>query len=467
MSEESLILSEKYKAFLRHTAKLEALEGTTAAGKTTVGIFKFMLMIAKSRKKYHIVSAADIGSAEKNFIQKDLGIVDDFGALVQYNGQGTKDEKIPHILFSTNNGDKVVYVMGYGDKTKWKKALGGQYGCLYIDEANTADIEFVREAVMRADYCMMTLNPDDPNLPVYKEFVNRCRPEREYRDDAPEEINRELKEPAMPGWTHWFFHFKHNAGLPAEKIQQIIQTVPKGTKLYKNKIEGLRGRATGLVFGIFDRSIHIKGKTWAKQFKEPKGKEYFIQYTAGLDTSYSQTSPDTIAMSFGGITNKGKYILLDEKVYSNAELDIPIAPSDTVNNFIDFVERNRTEWGFARNTFVDSADQATQTEFKKYKRKHPECMYVFNDAYTKVTNLDRINLQLGWLSYDNECKKLPAFYVLDHCQEYISEMERYSWDEKKDNTPEDGHDHMIQSVQYGWIPYRDKIYNIIGEDEKN
>lgn len=42
----------------------------------------------------------------------------------------------------------MIYVMGYGDKKKWQKALGGQYGCLYIDEINTADIDFVREAVM-------------------------------------------------------------------------------------------------------------------------------------------------------------------------------------------------------------------------------------------------------------------------------------------------------------------------------
>ena len=41
-----LILSEKYKAFLRCTAPVEFLEGTTAAGKTTVGLFKFILRCA-------------------------------------------------------------------------------------------------------------------------------------------------------------------------------------------------------------------------------------------------------------------------------------------------------------------------------------------------------------------------------------------------------------------------------------
>lgn len=459
MSQEQLILSDKYKEFIKHTAPVEFLEGTTAAGKTTVGIFKFMLLVAESKKKYHIIAAKDTGTAEKNIINKDLGIVDDFGILTEYNGNGTKDEKIPHILYHTSNGDKVVYVMGYGDKKKWQKALGGQYGCLYIDEVNTADIDFVREAAMRCDYMMATLNPDDPSLPVYKEYINCSRPLPEFKSDAPDEINNMLTEEPKPGWVHWFFSFAHNAGLPKEKIDQIILNVPKGTKLWKNKIMGLRGRATGLVFSNFDRKRHVRSKEWAKQFiqKDRHQEEYFTIFTSGLDTSYSQESPDTIAMSFSGITNKGRYVLLDEKVYNNASLEIPIAPSDTVVNYIDFLERNRKEWGFAKNTFIDSADQATITEFMKYKRAHTDCLYIFNGAYKAVEIIDRIILELGWLSWDDEAGKEPVFYVVDTCTNFITEHEVYSWDEKKDNTPEDKNDHMVNSTQYGWIPYRDKI----------
>ena len=419
-----------------------------------------MLKVAESPKKYHIIAAQDTGTAEKNIINKDLGVIDVYGVLTEYNGNGTKDEKIPHILYHTNNGEKIVYVMGYGDRKKWKKALGGQYGCLYIDEINTADIEFVREAAMRADYFMATLNPDDPKLDVYSEYINHSRPLEIYKNDAPKEINDMLIEPHKDGWTHWFFSFKDNAALTDEKKQKIILVTPKGTKLYKNKILGLRGRATGLVFGIFDPKRHVVTKEYAKKLViDPTVHqfEYFEHYTAGLDTSYSQQSSDTIAMTFAGITNKGKYILLDTKVYSNKDLKIPIAPSDTVNNFIDFLERNRKEWGFARNTFVDSADQATLTEFGKYKRTHKECIYIFNNAYKAITNIDRINLQLGWMSYDDEIGKEPCFLIMEECTEYIEEVELYSWQDEKDNTPEDGHDHCIQSAQYGWIPYKDKI----------
>lgn len=445
-----LILSPKYKDFIRYEAPVEFLEGTTAAGKTTVGIFKFFLKIAQSDKKYHIIASKDTGTAEKNIINKDLGIIDDFGALTVYNGNGTKDEKIPHILYHTRKGDKVVYVMGYGDRKKWQKALGGQYGCLYIDEINTADIDFVREASMRCDYFMATLNPDDPNLPVYKEYINCARPVKKYEKDTPKTILNMLCEEPKPDWVHWFFSFDDNFGLSKEKIEQIKLNVPVGTKLYKNKILGERGRATGLVFSNFDRKLHVVTKKWAQQFLTvDRRKEHFIYFTSGLDTAYSQSSPDTVAMTFFGITNKGKCIQLDEKKYNNAELEEPLAPSDIAKNYVDFLERNRDEWGFARNVYIDSADQATITELNKYKRKKG-CAYSFYNAFKKTKIIDRINLLLGWFA-----KK--CYYIAEHCTNTIQEYELYSWLEDKDNTPEDGHDHFINSSQYGWLPFKDKI----------
>lgn len=461
MGTGNLLLSEKYKAFLRCDAAAEFMEGTTASGKTTVGLFKFMLKVAQSPKKLHIIAADDTGAAEKNIINKDLGILDDFGILVKYNGNGGNGYKMPHILYHAPGGDKIIFVIGYGNKRKWKDALGGQYGCLYIDEINTADIDFVREASMRSDYILGTLNPDDPSLPVYKEYVNCSRPLPEWAADTPQEILNELTEEPKPGWVHWFFSFADNLGLPKEKLDKIIANTPKGTKLWKNKIKGLRGKASGLVFCNFSRKHHVISEREAKKFLTSgagnRTEEYFVIFTSGLDTSYSSQSKDTIAMSFSGITNKGRYILLDERCYNNALLDKPIAPSDTAINYVDFLERNRKEWGMARQVFVDSADQATLTELAKYKRSHAECLYIFNGSYKKIQIVDRIIMQLGWMNYDMENGIAPDFYVVDSCVNYIREMETYSWKEDKDNEPEDGNDHMVNSVQYGFIPYREKI----------
>ena len=71
---DKLKLSPKYKAFLRCQAPVEFLEGTTAAGKTTVGVFKFILKCAESSKKIHILSGLDLGTIEKNIINKDMRV---------------------------------------------------------------------------------------------------------------------------------------------------------------------------------------------------------------------------------------------------------------------------------------------------------------------------------------------------------------------------------------------------------
>lgn len=454
MSDERLLLSEKYKAFLRCDAPVEFLEGTTAAGKTTVGLFKFMLKVAESPKKLHILAADDTGAAEKNIIQKDLGVLDDFGILVDYKGNGSGEYKMPHLLFHTSSGDKIVFVVGYGNKRKWRDALGGQYGCLYIDEINTADIDFVREAAMRSDYLMATLNPDDPNLDVYKEYINCSRPLPEWEEETPQEIKDELKEEPKPGWVHWFFSFAHNLGLSKEKLDRIIQNTPPGTKIWKNKIQGLRGKATGLIFPNFDRKKHVVTAAWVRQ-QIKSGKLKFKKFTAGLDTSYSSKSPDTIAMIFQGITEDRRLITLAEKVYSNADLDQPLAPSDTTVKFLDFLEQCRKDWGFAKEVYIDSADQATITELRKYKRLHG-CLYNFIESYKRVEIIDRIKLQLGWIQQG-------CYLVVDTCTEHLGELDRYSWDEDKD-IPEDRNDHTINANQYAWIPYRQMIG--FEEDEK-
>lgn len=450
----SFPLSQKYIDFINTVKNVDAefLEGTTASGKTTVGAgVKFMWMVSRSKKKLHIIASKTTGTAEKNIIQQDNGILD-IHPSASYYGNGDKDYKIPHIKFE----GKIIFILPYGNADKWKLVLGSQFGCVYIDEINTANIDFIREISTRNDYLMATLNPDDPNLPVYKEFVNRSRPYKKYINDVPKEILEELKETPVPKWRYWFFTFRDNLSLSEEDIQKKIQSAPPGTKLYKNKILGLRGKATGLVFPNFDRKKHVVSRNWIKkQVKD--GKIRFKKFTAGLDTSYSAKSPDTIAMIFQGITEDRKLITLEEKVYNNAELDHPLAPSDTAVKFIEFLDRCRKEWGFSKEVFIDCADQATITELRKWKRLHG-CLYNFIDSYKKVEILDRINLQIGWIQQG-------CYLVVEDCKEHINELERYSWDEEKDR-PEDGNDHTINANQYAWIPYRQMI-GFETEDDKS
>ena len=461
MNKDTMPLSPKYIDFCNTVTGVDVdiLEGTTASGKTTVGAgVKFMRMVSRSNKKLHIIAAKTTGVAEKNILNPDYGILD-IHSNAEYYGNGDKSDKIPHIKFE----GKIIYILGYDNKEKWKMALGGQYGCVYIDEINTADIEFLREVSSRNEYMMGTLNPDDPSLPVYDEFINRSRPYKKYKADVPLEIMEDLeKVEPTPKWRYWFFTFNDNLSLSPEEIEKKKRSVPKGTKLYKNKILGLRGRATGLVFPNFDRQVHVKSEMWLrnrldeKYCKEHKIKQWkLVYFTGALDTAYSSESPDTFAMSFQGITDTGVLIYLEEEVYNNAKLTQPLAPSDIAPLFYEFLERNRTKWGFSPDNFIDSADQATMTEINKFRRRNPKAsVYRFNNAWKRMTIIDRIHLMLGWLNHDDG--QDPYYYVLDHNPHHIREMEIYSWKEDK-YEPEDRNDHTINSGQYGFIPYKFSI----------
>ena len=436
----SFPLSQKYIDFINSVKNVSAdfLEGTTASGKTTVGAgVKFMRMVSASTKKLHIIAAKTTGVAEKNIIQQDNGILDLHRNAVYY-GNGDKDNKLPHIKFE----DKIIYVLGYDNRDKWELVLGSQFGCVYIDEINTANIDFVREISTRNDYLMATLNPDDPSLPVYKEFINRSRPYKKYANDVPKEIMKELKEEPVPNWRYWFFSFADNLSLTKEDIDKKIAAAPKGTKLYKNKILGLRGRATGLVFNLEDKNVIT--------LDQAKGLNY-VMFSAALDTAYSQNSDDTFSFIFIGITLDRKCITLDERVYNNRDLKTPISPSDIPAEFVRFLEANRKDWGFARDVYIDSADQATITECLKYKRQMG-CIYNFIPAFKKTKIIDRIHLQSAWMATGD-------FLILNRCNSYIAELNIYSWKEDK-YEPEDGHDHCINSCQYAWLPYKDKIGSV-------
>ena len=312
-----------------------------------------MYMVSASSKRLHIIAAKTTGIAEKNIIQQENGILDLHRNAV-YCGNGDRNNKLPHIKFE----GKLIYVLGYDNKDKWENVLGSQFGCVYIDEINTADIDFVREISTRNDYLLATLNPDDPSLPVYREFVNRSRPCARYAADVPEEILRELTEEPVPGWRYWFFSFRDNLSLTEADIQRKMDAAPKGTKLYKNKILGLRGRATGLVFDLQQRHIIT-----AAQAAEHR----FLYYSIGCDTSYSRQSHDRLTFEAVGITADKKCILLLEETHNNRDKTNPFAPSDVIPLLNRFAEQVKSRYGFARTIYIDSADAGTIQEAPKPK----------------------------------------------------------------------------------------------------
>ena len=107
----------------------------------------------------------------KNIVSCDNGILNIFGSSVENKSNGSSGEPLPHLILHTATEDKIIYLMGYDTIDRWEKALGGQYGCGFVDEINIANINYIREISMRCQYLIATLNPDDPELDVYREMI--------------------------------------------------------------------------------------------------------------------------------------------------------------------------------------------------------------------------------------------------------------------------------------------------------
>ena len=440
-------LSKKQKAFLTHKAKVECAEGQTYGGKTTIGAIKFILRVKASNKPQHFIAGQDLGVVEKNIINSENGILNMFGEEnVQYFGNGNVEYNLPHLRVSSLRGDKIVFIFGYNDATRWKKALGGQYGCGMIDEVNTANMDFVREGAMRCDYLLMTLNPDDPNLQIYKDYINHCRPLKEWEQDVPKEMMQQLmSQPAKEGWVHWFFRMDDNPSLTPEKKASIIANVPEGSKQWKSKILGLRGRSEGLVYEEFTDQKIIPYNQF--QFLP---NEKVARVICGLDSGLNN---DATALVTCLLTTAERLLILPSFYYlpklgsnSNSQQAVNIA------KWIDYwLPKFGINFTSAVQIFGDSA-AITQDLIYEINLRTPfsACKVEKKDI---LKDTQRVKSIIGRDDY---------FYIIDagyrnplkpdellgQTDMFIVELNNKVWDIKK-NQPEDGNDHCIDAFKYG------------------
>ena len=109
------------------------------------------------------------------------------------------------------------------------------------------------------------------------------------------------------GWVHWFFRMDDNPSLTPEKKANILANVPEGTKQWKSKILGLRGRSEGLVYEEFtdDKVIPIDKFKWLPN-------EMVAQIICGLD---SGLNADATALVTGLITTAGRLLVIPSFYY--------------------------------------------------------------------------------------------------------------------------------------------------------
>ena len=130
-------ISEKYLDLTTTDSFVDILEGTTKAGKTTTAIStKFVYMVKKTKRKKHLIAGDSLGTVASNILLNgDCGLLDNYPEIEMYLN-GSSEQKLPHLKL----GDETIYLVGYSDISKFKKVLGGQFGAVFIDEINIADM---------------------------------------------------------------------------------------------------------------------------------------------------------------------------------------------------------------------------------------------------------------------------------------------------------------------------------------
>ena len=440
-----MLFSEKQKAFLTYKTNVECAEGQTYGGKTTIGAIKFILRVKASSKKQHCICGLDTGTIEKNIIKSEMGIETYFGDEIDYRGNGDVNYNLPHIYVKSNKGLKVIFLFGYADQSRWKKALGGQFGCAMIDEVNTADMDLVREVAMRCDYLLMTLNPDDPNLPIYREYIHHCRPLPNFANDVPSEMmNQLLSQPAKEGWVHWYFRMDDNPTLTPEKKASIIANVPEGSKTWKAKILGLRGRSEGLVYDEFTDKKIIK----LEQFKWLP-MEMVSKVICGLDSGLNN---DATALVTTLITTAGRLLVIPSfyylpKIGSNANSQQAINIAKWLDYWLPRFGINITNMV----SIIGDSAAITQDLMYEINLKTPfRAMKVEKKDILKDTQ--RVKSIIGkedWFYIIDAGYRNPLNpnEVLGHNDMFIVELNNQIWDLKK-NQPMDGNDHCIDAFKY-------------------
>jgi hypothetical protein len=256
-----------------------------------------------------------------------------------------------------------------------------------------------------------------------------------------------------------YFTMDDNAALSEEKKEQIRNSVPAGSKQYKNKILGLRGKSEGQVFPRFDRNKQVINMSLNDlnpvSFKELvlKPMEQVAFITVGMDSGIEKDATTAVTIL---TTTAGRLIILPSMYYDCSKFnELSNAPSNqatTIENWLDFI---LSKVGLLDPSSVmiccDSAAVTNAVGKEINLRTHYNCL--------PVEKKDRVNDTLraiGIIEKEGFVTIINCGYIhpithqkIQDTDMFIVELENQVWDKKKGNVPEDGNDHCIDAFKYG------------------
>lgn len=397
---------EKHKAYIREceSCMYNVAEGAVRAGKTVDNVFAFAHELKTTKDRIHLATGSTVGNAKLN-----IGDANGFGLEWIFRGQchwgKYKDNEALYVKGpATKYRQRIIIFAGGGKEDSYKKIRGNSYGMWIATEINLHHKNTIREAFNRtiaADKrkIFWDLNPDNPNAPIYKEYIDKY---------AKQAAAGEL----VGGYNYMHCTLYDNINLTPERIREIESQYTPGSIWYLQDIKGMRVTAQGLIYRQFAEDTNSKAFRFRRTEKPKDIMEIILSIDFGGSGSGHAFSATAITRGFNEVVSlASEWHGCQDENGNQIEID----PEQLGQMFVDFCLKVINLYGYITVVYCDSAEQTLILGIKSSLRKAGLGWIRVENALKEQIN-DRIRLTTrlmaqGRYSYmDLMCDSLVAAF---------------------------------------------------------
>ena len=455
--------SQKHIRYIRLCASCayNIAEGAVRAGKTVDNVYAFAHELKDTTDKIHLATGATAGAAKMN-----IGDCNGMGLEWIFRGQchWGKYKGVEALIINgpdTRYKTRIVVFCGGGKADSYKSFRGFSIGMWIATEINLHHDKTIQEAFNRTlasgkRKIFWDLNPDHPNAPIYRDYIDKYVA----RSEAGE----------MDGGVNFEkFTIFDNINISEENRRQFISQYEQGTVWYNRDVLGQRSIAEGLIY-----------RKLAGEFSLPKGqprpnaltveeavRQQYIRIIIGVDFGGNGSGHAFVASAFTLgyqelVALKSRRYLEGENDEDTGEKITDIDPKRLGELLVAFTQSVIRTYGYVTAVYCDSAEQVLIRGMRNAFAEAGLGHIRIDNALKDVIN-DRI-FTLSTLSAQNRFK-----YVLEDTKSLQGAIGTAVWDPKKPTTNErlDDGTSDIDSMDAFEYTYEDEIDRFIVRKGRN
>lgn len=442
----NFIFGKKHQEYMRRSraAAINVAEGAVRAGKTVDNVFAFAYELETTPDKLHLATGSTIANAKLN-----IGDCNGYGLEGIFRGRCKwgkyKDNECLQI--KTPTGIKIVIFAGGSKADSFKKIRGNSYGMWIATEINlhhdnTIKEAFNRQLAAQRRKVYWDLNPDNPNAPIYAEYIDK------YRD-------MQAAGTLLGGYNYEHFTIRDNLTIPERRIDEIVSQYDKSSVWYRRDILGERCVADGLVYQAFADRPERNIVEWNKLTEEERRRILssidFVSIGVDFGGNRSLTTfvATAILRGFSGLL-----VIRDHHIKGRKG---DIDPTKLNAEFIGFVQRLKADFPspYIKYCFADSEAQYLINGLRKASSEAGLGISFGDSAKNEITQR---------IYCTTELLNLGTLNILSDCELVINGLKSAVWDK---DAAEKGKDvrldnfssdiDILDGFEYSWERFMKKL----------